>query len=118
MNEDFEGQGFVYWDETISPDGRFRLLNGYRDGEKTPTFIEPRIIDALSGQILVDLWHTYQNYEADFSAAGKITLRIQDSYQTKSRVVEIDLVQKTFAFEDSPQTRAPLSRLREQIRLK
>ena len=94
------------------------MLNGFRNGEKTPTLIEPRIIEISSDKVIVDLWHTYLNYEVMFTGAGEVKLRVQDSYQTRSRVAVLDLVNKTFAFEDSPQTQEPLSKLRERARFR
>src|SRR6476660_5293926 len=101
MDEDFKGHGFVYWEEVTSPDGRFRVLKGYSDGERTPTLIEPRIIEIVSGKVVVDLWHTYLNYEVEFREVGKMRLKIQDIYQTSTRIAEIDLVERTFVFADS-----------------
>ena len=116
MEEEFKGHGFVYWEETVSPDGRFRVLDGYSDGEKTPTLVEPRIIEIVSGAVVLDLWHTYMNYELEFLDAGKARLTIQDAYQTVKRIAEINLNNRTFSFSDSPLTQEPLSNLGNRVR--
>jgi hypothetical protein len=115
MEEDFKGQGFVYWEEKVSPDGRFRVLYGYSSGEKSPTLVEPRIIEIGTGEVVVDLWHTYLDYQVAFREDGKVKLTMRDTSQVNSRIAEIDLVERTFAFADSPQLREPLFRLRARV---
>jgi len=115
MDKEFDGQGFVYSEQVTSPDGRFRLLLGVSGGEKTSTIVEPRIVEAASGRIVVDLWDTYLNYSTTFIGSGKVRLRIQDVNQTWSRDADVDLDSETFAFADTPAIQEPLSRLSERL---
>ena len=111
--------GFVYWEELLSPDGALRVLLGHRDGERSATLIEPRIVDAATGEILLDLWRTYKTYEVTFGGTenGKpsMTLTIRDVYTGAARIAVLDIESRTFVFSDSPQNRQPLRRLHELI---
>src|SRR3954463_4932104 len=87
LEELFVGEGFVYWEIQNSPDGAFHVLNGHSEGEKSPTLIEPRVVNASTGATIFDLWHTYQNYELRFGEAGRATLVIQNLHNRKTREV-------------------------------
>jgi hypothetical protein len=108
-------EGFFYWDERMSPDGALRVVVGYSDGERTPSRQEPRVYDAATGEVLLDLWHTAHTYSVRFGEAGRLTLIVQDPYRGTSRTAEIDLRARTFAFADESPTRGPLAALRERI---
>ncbi|MEP6764894.1 MAG: hypothetical protein ABJB66_11310 [Gemmatimonadaceae bacterium] len=116
-DERFAGQGFVYYEVKISPDGSLHVLNGYSDGEKTPTLIEPRVVLAATGKILFDLWHTYQNYHLDFCDNGNAVLNVQNNHSRRTRVVDINFRDSEFSFRDEPGVHRPLSKLEEFISL-
>jgi len=113
----FAGEGFVYWEVQNSPDGAFQVLNGYSEGEKSATLIEPRMVDATSGATIFNLWHTYQNYELHFGEDRRATLKVQNLHKNKSRTVALNFREGTFAFEDEPQRLYPLSTLAAKVSL-
>lgn len=106
---EFLQAGFVYGEERLSPDGTLRVLLGHRDGERSATLIEPRIVVAATGEVLLDLWRTYKTYEVVFSGTENgrqsLTLTIQDAYTGAVRTAVIDMDTRTFVFADAPQNR-------------
>ncbi len=109
-------EGFFYWDERVSPDGSLRVVFGYSDGERTPSREEPRVYDAATGEVLLDLWHTPYTYSVRYGDAGRLTLIIEDPHSNAKRAAEIDFKSHTFAFADAPASREPLASLRERIK--
>lgn len=109
MEHNFLKEGFVYWEEIVSPDGLIRVLNGYRDGEKSLTLVEPRILHAVTGEVLVDLWRTCQDCSVRFSPTPHtLELTIRNPYKGITRIADIDYRDRTFAFQDTPNVREPL----------
>ena len=113
----FAGQGFVYYETQASPDGSFLVYKGYSGGEKTPTIIEPRVVVALTGLVLLDLWNSYQNYELHFLNESTAMLVAQNTHNGRTRTAEVDFAARTFVFRDNPHTTHPLRNLREMISL-
>ncbi len=116
---EFLQAGFVYWEERLSPDGALRILLGHRDGERSAALVEPRILNAATGEILLDLWRTYKTYEVAFSGTENgrqsLTLTIRDAYTGAVRTAVLDTETRTFLFADAPQDRYPFRRLHELL---
>lgn len=116
MDGDFAGHGFVYWEESLSPDGRVRVLWGYSDGEKTPLLEEPRFVDAATGEVILDLWHTSHTYLIKFGREGEVILTAQNPFRGTSRVAVIDYERRTFTLDGGAETEKPLAVLREKLK--
>jgi hypothetical protein len=108
----FLKEGFVYWKESVSPDGLLRILLGYRDGERSAQLIEPRILDAANGEIILDLWRTYLTYQLRFTHTDPerpgIELTIQNPYRGTIHIADIDVPAKTFVLRGSGRGPEPL----------
>ena len=115
MRVEFAGHGFVYGEESASPDGRLRVLWGYSDGERTPLLEEPRFVDAATGEVILDLWHTSHTYLIRFSRGGELILIVQNPFTGTSHLAVIDCERRTFTL-DGAQADEPLAALRERVR--
>jgi hypothetical protein len=108
--------GFVYSEEVISLDGKIRVIYGYSDGEKTPLIIEPRVIDAFSEKVIIDLWRTYCNGTVEFGEQGFLSIKVENPRtQAIICVAEIDLAKQTFSLAESNHRDQPLDSLRQII---
>lgn len=115
MDEEFAGHGFVYWQESQSPGGRVRVLWGYSDGERTPLLEEPRLVDAATGELILDLWHTSHTYLIRFGREGEVILTVQNPFRGTSHVAVIDCERRTFILDGGARTEEPLAALRERV---
>ena len=112
----FAGHGFVYHETLNSPNGGFKILNGYSGGEKGPTIVESKVAVAETGRVLFDLWHTYQNCSIQFSDDdSSATLQVQNVHNGLQRDVTINFINETFAFKNNPAVWHPLAKLPELI---
>jgi hypothetical protein len=116
MQDSIEEYGFIYSDEVVSPDGVVRVIYGFSDGEKSPITVEPRIIEASTGEVLVDLWRAWCQGAVEFLGPGKLRIKVHDAYH---RVLicesEIDLNERVFALMESPHLHEPLTSFRERV---
>jgi len=114
--DSIEDYGFVYHDEVLSPDGAVKVIYGYSDGEKSPVTIEPRIIDARTGEVLVDLWRAWCQGSVEFLQPGRLRIKVKDAY---ARVLiceaEVNLEARDFVLASNPDRREPLANFRETM---
>jgi len=116
MQDSIREYGFVYSEEFVSPDGAVKVIYGYNDGEKSPTTIEPRVIDASTGEVLVDLWRAWCQGSVQFVEPGRLRIRVQDAYcRALICEAEIDLNKRVFALSSSPDHYEPLGTFRERV---
>ena len=116
MEDETKQYGFVYSEETLSPDGRVKVVYGYNDGEKSPTTIEPRVIDLRTGEVLVDLWRNWCQGSVQFLEPGKLRITVHDAYHRELICeAEIDIDRRMFALANSPSQWQPLSKFRETM---
>jgi hypothetical protein len=116
MEDIIKQYGFVYSEETLSPDGRVKVIYGYNDGEKSPTTIEPRVIDLRTGEVLVDLWRNWCQGSVQFLGPGKLRITVHDAYHRELICeAEIDVNRRMFALANSPSQWEPLSNFRETM---
>ncbi|HEY8224882.1 MAG TPA: hypothetical protein VIG25_06360 [Pyrinomonadaceae bacterium] len=116
MQQPINQYGFVYSEEVVSPDGAVRVIYGYNDGEKSPTTIEPRIIDVATGEVLVDLWRAWCQGSVEFVEPGRLRIRVHDAYyQALICEAEIDVNHRVFALSTSPRQYEPLGTFRERM---
>ena len=114
----FAGQGFVFTETRTSPDGAILVFNGYSGGEKGPTIIEPKIVSAATGRVLVDLWHTYQHYTLRFlDDTSAAELRAENTHNKSERIVLIDFTIESFVQKENPAARHALAKLPDFISL-
>jgi len=116
MQDSMREYGFIYYEEVVSPDGTVKVIYGYNDGEKTPITVEPRIIDLLTGEVLVDLWRAWCQGAVEFVGPGKLRIKVHDAYH---RVLicqaEIDVNERQFTLVQTPQMREPLTTFRKRV---
>jgi hypothetical protein len=102
-------EDFIYSEVALSPDGAVRVEYGYSGGEKSPTIIEPRIIDMKSDEVLIDLWRSSYNGRVEFGERGKFVLTIDSPYYPATYIADVDAEARTFAFAGSPERRESLA---------
>ncbi|HKV39615.1 MAG TPA: hypothetical protein VJX67_10405 [Blastocatellia bacterium] len=86
--------------EEVSPDGSIRIVYAYSGGDRTPVITEPRVIDAETGEVLIDLWGSSFNGRVQIHEDRRLTLTIDDPYLASTVFgVNVDLKAKTFLFE-------------------
>lgn len=109
MQDEIKNYGFIYSEEVFSPDRTVKVIYGYSDGEKGPITVEPRIIDAASGRILIDLWRTWSQASVEFPGPSRLLVTVHDAYQ---RVMickaEIDLNRRVFMLADTGNDNEPV----------
>jgi hypothetical protein len=116
MQDSINNYGFIYSEEVSSPDGAVKVIYGYNDGEKSPTTIEPRVIDASTGEVLVDLWRAWCQGTVEFVEPGRLRIRVHDAYhQVLICEAEIDLNKRVFAMATSPGQYEALYTFRQKI---
>ena len=116
MQDAIKEYGFIYTDEAVSPDGQVKVLYGYSDGEKSPITIEPRIIDASTGEVLVDLWRTWSQGSVEFVVPGRLLIKVHDAYHRKLICeAQVDLTERVFVLANSPHMCEPLATFRQRI---
>lgn len=73
MSEDFDKP-------LTSPDGLIRIEFKITGGDREPEFLNPRVVNAASGEVLVDLWETGWAVEWQPAEAARSTLKLSDYY--------------------------------------
>ena len=116
MQELIKQYGFIYSEEVVSPDGAVKVIYGYNDGEKTPLTIEPRVFDASTGEVLVDLWRAWCQGTVEFVEPGRLRIKVHDAYHRALICeAEIDLNKRVFSLATSPWQYEPLGMFRERM---
>jgi hypothetical protein len=101
----------IYWKDEISPDGRWRVIYDYLDGEKSPLIISPRVIDVATGRVLLDLWRCALNGEVGDFASNRFRVRISDPYGPTVLEARVDAATETFVIPGETATPCALADL-------
>lgn len=57
----------------ISPDGSIRIEFKMTGGDREPEYLNPRVVDAVSGEVLLDLWESAWDAGGTVAEEKKIT---------------------------------------------
>lgn len=103
--------------DVISPDGSLRVEFEENEYAMSHWVRSPRITDAESGEILLDLWGgTLWDGQVSFGGGGEVALSLRRYPGDRPGfTVRIDPRVRTFYFEDLPERREPLSHFRRRL---
>jgi hypothetical protein len=116
VDEIIRKHGFVYVEETLSPDGATKVIYGYSEGEKSPLIIEPRVIDVATGEVLLDLWHLRFVGYVMFEGSNKLRVRVDDPQrQVTVCEAEVNVKEKTYTIPKASRGPEPLTTFRQRM---
>lgn len=108
--------GFVYIEEYVSTDGSLKVIYGNSDGERSPLLIEPRVVDATSGKIYLDLWRLAFNGAVTFGDIGTFRIKVDDPFRAVTVCeAEVDVRTETFQIPQISKHPEPLSTFRMRV---
>jgi hypothetical protein len=101
----------IFSREELSPDGTWRVVYDYMDGERSPLIVSPRIIEVRTQRIVLDLWKTiFNGYVSKFTPTS-FHLAIRDPYGPKEVSVDVDVAAGTCVIDGDISTLVPLGEL-------
>jgi hypothetical protein len=107
--------GSPYSREERSPDGRWRIVYDYMDGERTPLIVSPRVIEISTGKIIIDLWRSCLDGSVhSFTPAG-FSIRVQDPFGPAQLQVTVDTAASTFTVVDLALPPRPLAAMEKTL---
>jgi len=101
----------IYSREEISPDGVWRVVYDYMDGERSPLIVSPRVSHVVTGHVVLDMWRSCLDGTVSGFTASGFRLTVRDPYGPSVLKTIVDTETETFAVEGEPARRYAVSEL-------